>query len=190
MADMDEAALAQLRATYYGLVSLADAALGRVIADLKASGAYDDTLIVLTADHGEHLGDHWLLGKDGYHDQAFHIPLLVRDPRRAADAGRGRVVAEFTEAVDVMPTILGWLGRPVPHTCDGHDLPLPAGRDARRWRRRPLGLISATSAAPISTALGLAPEEWPFVRRDRHVSTSILPACRRSSSICAPTPAN
>ncbi|MCC7273339.1 MAG: sulfatase-like hydrolase/transferase, partial [Alphaproteobacteria bacterium] len=104
MAAMDDAALAQLRATYYGLVSLADAALGRIIADLRASGLYDRTLIVVTADHGEHLGDHWMHGKDGYHDQAFHIPLVVRDPRPGADAARGRVVDDFSEAVDVMPT--------------------------------------------------------------------------------------
>ncbi|BBK43653.1 sulfatase [Allostella vacuolata] len=171
MAAMDEAALAQLRATYYGLVSLADAALGRVIADLKASGAYDDTLIVLTADHGEHLGDHWLLGKDGYHDQAFHIPLLVRDPRREADTGRGRVVEQFTEAVDVMPTVLGWLGRPVPPACDGADLApflrgeTPAGwRDAVHWGYD----FRDVRGAHFERALGLSPEECGLlVRRDR-----------------------
>lgn len=171
MAAMDEAALAQLRATYYGLVSLADAALGRVVADLKASGAYDDTLIVLTADHGEHLGDHWLLGKDGYHDQAFHIPLVVRDPRAAADAGRGRVVEAFTEAVDVMPTILEWIGQPVPHACDGHALtPFLGGGTPDRWRDSVhWGYdFRDVRGGHFEQALGLAPDQCGLlVHRDR-----------------------
>jgi arylsulfatase A-like enzyme len=153
------------------MVSLADAALGRILDDLKASGLYDETLIVLTADHGEHLGDHWLLGKDGYHDQAFHIPLVIRDPRAGADAARGRVVEEFTEAVDVMPTVLGWLGRPVPPACDGHDLaPFLAGRTPARWRDAVhWGYdFRDVRGAHFETALGLSAEECALlVRRDR-----------------------
>ncbi|NIR39236.1 MAG: sulfatase-like hydrolase/transferase, partial [Actinobacteria bacterium] len=81
---------------------------------LRSIDAWDDTLVVFTSDHGEQLGDHWLFGKYGYFDQAFHIPLIVRDPRPGADAGRGRRVDRFTENVDVMPTILDLLGADVP----------------------------------------------------------------------------
>ncbi|MGE0716511.1 MAG: alkaline phosphatase family protein [Alphaproteobacteria bacterium] len=171
MASLDEAALRQWRATYYGLVSLADAALGRIVDALKSSGLYDDTLIVLTADHGEHLGDHWMHGKDGYHDQAFHIPLVVRDPRAAGDAGRGRVVDAFTEAVDVMPTVLGWLGRPVPPTCDGRSLaPFLAGGEPARWRDAAhWGFdFRDVRGGYFETRLGLAPDECSLlVRRER-----------------------
>jgi len=134
--EIDEIELRQLRATYYGMITQVDDQIGRIVAHLKATGEYDNTLIIFTCDHGEMLGDHWMWGKAGYFDEAFHIPLIIRDPRKAADDGRGRVVAEFTEAVDLMPTILDWLGLEPPFQCDGRSLlPFAAGRSPADWRR-------------------------------------------------------
>lgn len=134
--EIDETELRQLRATYYGMITQVDDQIGRLIARLKATGEYDHTLIIFTCDHGEMLGDHWMWGKPGYFDQSFHIPLIVRDPRRAADDGRGRIVSEFTEAVDIMPTILDWLGLDPPDQCDGHSLiPFLQGRSPAGWRQ-------------------------------------------------------
>ncbi len=131
IADWDDAARRQIRATYYGLISEVDAQIGRVIQHLKQVGVYDDTLIVLTSDHGEMGGDHHLFGKLGYFDQSFHIPLIVRAP----GAARGRRVEAFTEAVDVVPTILDWLGGLVPRAMDGGSLkPFLAGETPGRWR--------------------------------------------------------
>jgi arylsulfatase A-like enzyme len=96
--------------------------IGMVLDELAARGMADDTLIVFTSDHGEQLGDHYLLGKLGFHDASFHVPLIVVDPSPAADATRGTVVRGMTESVDVLPTILDWLGMATPHTCDGHSL--------------------------------------------------------------------
>ena len=126
----------QLRATYYGLISAVDAQLGRLVEQLKSSGAYDHTLIIFTSDHGDQLGDHWLYGKEGYFDEAFHIPLIVRDPSAEADSSRGMVVEQFTENVDIMPTILSWLGLEIPLQCDGRSI-LPWLRAAAPtdWRR-------------------------------------------------------
>ncbi len=134
-----DADLRQMRATYYGLISKADMFLGRIIAQLKESGTYDRTLIVVTSDHGTQLGDHWMFSKRGYFDQSFHVPMIVRDPRNAADAGRGRRIDVFTVSVDVMPTILDWLGLDVPRQCDGWSLlpfchgDSPVWRDAAHW---------------------------------------------------------
>ncbi|HEX2116195.1 MAG TPA: alkaline phosphatase family protein [Alphaproteobacteria bacterium] len=128
---MPDAHLRQLRATYYGLISEVDDQIGRVIAYLKETGQYEDTLIVFSCDHAEMLGDHWYLGKEGYFDQAFHIPLIVRAP----GGTRGRVVNSFTEAVDLMPTILDLAGRAIPVQCDGASLaPWLRGETPRRWR--------------------------------------------------------
>jgi hypothetical protein len=119
---MQEAEVRQMRATYYGLMSEVDHHIGRVFDYLKKTGQWDNTLIIFTSDHGEQLGDHHLLGKIGYFDQSFHIPMIVRDPNPEADATRGNIVRHFTETIDTMPTILNWLERPIPRTCDGHSL--------------------------------------------------------------------
>ncbi len=134
---MDEATVRQLRATYYGMMTEVDDRLGEVFAYLDQTGQWDDTLVIFTSDHGEQLGDHHLLGKVGYFDESFRIPLVVK----GADNPRAGVVEDaFTESVDVMPTILDWLGAEVPRACDGVSLaPLlhdtrPAGwRDALHY---------------------------------------------------------
>ncbi len=133
--DLDEREIMQIRATYYGMIGEVDAHLGRLIDYLRASGQYDETMIVFSSDHGEMLGDHFLLGKSGYFAEAYHIPLIVRLPGKAADATRGTVIDEFTESVDVMPTILEALGQPVPVQCDGSSLmPFLRGAKVTKWR--------------------------------------------------------
>ncbi|UYN93863.1 MAG: alkaline phosphatase family protein [Enhydrobacter sp.] len=133
--EMSEEEVAQMRATYCGLMSEVDDQLGRVFDYLKQTGQWDDTLIVFTCDHGEQLGDHHLLGKIGYFDESYRIPLIIRDPRQEANGTRGAVVGEFTETIDTMPTILDWLGLPVPRQCDGHSLlPFCEGDVPSDWR--------------------------------------------------------
>lgn len=136
--DGSEADARQVRATYWGMVSEVDAQIGRIRAILEAAGQWDDTILVVTSDHAEQLGDHHLWGKLGFYDQSYAIPLIVRDPR--ATASRGRVVDVFTEAVDVMPTLLDLVGAPVPGHLDGRSLaPWIAGgrpatvRDCVHW---------------------------------------------------------
>jgi arylsulfatase A-like enzyme len=133
---MNEHEVRTMRAVYYGLMSEVDAQLGRVFDFLDRSGQWNDTLIVLTCDHGEQLGDHHLLGKIGYFDQSFRIPMIVRDPDALANGTRGSIVERFTETIDTMPTILEWLGGDIPRQCDGRSL-LPFVREGKPladWR--------------------------------------------------------
>lgn len=138
--DLSDADIAQLRATYYGMVTEVDAQLGRLIGKLKEWNLYDDTLVIVTSDHGEQLGDHWLLGKECPFEQSYHVPLIVRDPLPEADSTRGTHVENFTEAVDLMPTILQWANGAIPRQCDGRSLlgflrgEVPVDwRDAAHW---------------------------------------------------------
>ncbi len=65
------------------MISEMDAQLGRIWAAIRAAGAWDDTIVILTSDHAEMMGDRlYLLGKGGFFDQRLFIPLIVRDPRR------------------------------------------------------------------------------------------------------------
>lgn len=111
-----------MAAVYYGLLTEVDDQLGRVFDWLRASGTLDRTLVVLTSDHGEQLGDHHLLGKIGFFDQSYHIPLIIRDPSARADVTRGGAVTKFTEHVDIMPTLLEWIGVRPPAQCEGVSL--------------------------------------------------------------------
>jgi len=119
---LSEMEIRQIRATYYGMISEVDAQIGRVIAYLKQSGEYDHTLIVVTSDHGDQLGDHWQFGKHSYFDSSIHIPLIIRDPLTTADRGRSQQLDIMTESVDIMPSILDWLGQDIPVQCDGRSL--------------------------------------------------------------------
>lgn len=135
-APVDEREMRQLRATYWANMTEVDDQLGRLFEELEARGDLDRTLIVLTADHGEMLGDHWLVEKLGWWDESYHVPLIVVDPRPEADATRGTVVERFTESVDVMPTICTWMGAEVPIQVDGRPLQpfLHQGAAPDDWR--------------------------------------------------------
>ena len=114
--------LNRLRAVYFGMMSEVDENLGRLFAHLKRERLWDDTYIIFTSDHGEELGDHWLLGKGGYFDASYSVPCIIRDPRPTAEARRGTRVEAFTEHVDILPTLLGALDLTTPRQCDGRSL--------------------------------------------------------------------
>ena len=171
----------QLRATYSGLISEVDHHLGRVLDHLRQSGQWDHTLVVFTADHGEMLGDHWLFGKGGYFDASYHVPLIIREPNRPAH--HGKRVDAFTEAVDVMPTVLDWLGIQVPIACDGRSLgPLLAGEMPDRWRKEVHWAFDFRDPVTQSAeaALGLSSDQCGLnVIRDasfKYVHFTALPA--------------
>jgi arylsulfatase A-like enzyme len=179
---LSERDLRQLRATYYAMMSEVDDHIGRLLDYLIQSGEFDDTLIVFTSDHGEMLGDHWIFAKYGYFDQAFHIPLIVRDPSTAADAGRGRTVDAFTENVDVMPTILEWLGCEPPVQCDGLSLgPFCRGETPADWRQEAHWEYDFRDVAGQhpEQALGLTSDQCALVvirgKRYKYVHCTALP---------------
>jgi arylsulfatase A-like enzyme len=162
---MPDLELRQMRACYYGMINEVDDAVGRLVAHLKSTGEYENTLIVFTCDHGEMGGDHYTWGKELYFDPSFHIPLIVRDPRREADAGRGRQVDAFTESIDIMPTILSWLGAEPPVECDGASLlPFIEGETPQAWREEAHMELDFRTTPNLSgfdaeTALGLKPDD-------------------------------
>lgn len=107
-------------ASYNADLSAADAAVGKLVAALRAQKLYDDVLIVMVADHGESLGAH---GEDGLgiflYDETIHVPLLLKLPKNQ-DAGKR--VRVRTRLVDVAPTILEVAGVPVPSQMQGQSL--------------------------------------------------------------------
>ena len=118
------------------MMSEIDSQIGRLVDYLKQNGAYDNTLIIFTSDHGDMQGDHWMLSKSCYFDQAFHVPLIVREPATMAEQSRGTRVEAFTESVDIMPTILDWIDQDIPAQCNGYSLlPFCRGQQPEDWRQ-------------------------------------------------------
>ena len=129
--------LREARSQYYGLMTEVDDNLGRLFQHLKDIGAWQDTLIVFTSDHGEQMGDHWLWSKLGFYDSSYHIPLIIRDPKQSANLTRGSQIHSLSENIDIMPTLLDWLGADTPSQCDGRSL-LPilhSGVTPSNWRQ-------------------------------------------------------
>lgn len=130
-APKDEGALRHLRAQYYGMISEVDHQLGRVVRSIEDRGEWNDTLVVITSDHGEQLGDHGLIEKLGFFPQSYHIIGLWRDPR---SPHAGTTVDQFSENVDLLPTLCESLGVEAPVQCDGRSLlSLIEGRSSE-WR--------------------------------------------------------
>jgi arylsulfatase A-like enzyme len=131
----DEQERRQMRATYHCMQREVDDQLGRLFAYLDETGLAGSTLVVLTSDHGEQGGDHWLFEKLGYWDESYHVPLVIRDPF-APETTKGSVVGAFTESVDVSATILEWLGIETPVQVDGWPLTpfVQAGETPEHWR--------------------------------------------------------
>lgn len=167
-APTDEARLRRLRTQYFGMVSEVDDQLGRLFAAMVELGTWDDTLVVVTADHGEQLGDHGLIQKMGYWESSYHIVGIVRDPRRPQ--GHGTVVDRFTENVDLMPTICAAMGIEVPVQCDGFDLgPVLSGDEPPRWRTAAHWEYDWRDVV-VRRGLG----DWPWDRRAEHQHLAVL----------------
>jgi arylsulfatase A-like enzyme len=156
-APVDPGAMRTIMAQYFGMVSEADHQLGRLWRALEHAGQWDETFILVTADHGEQLGDHGLIQKLGYFEQSYHVPCIVRDPRPGA--GRGVVVEAFTENVDVFPTLAEAMGIAVPIQCDGAPLtPLLRGETPVGWRAAAHWEFDWRAGA--ITAEAVPPEPW------------------------------
>jgi arylsulfatase A-like enzyme/Tfp pilus assembly protein PilF len=104
---------------YDGEVAYVDAQLGRLLDGLRTSGRLEDTLVVVTSDHGESLGEH---GEPTHsytlHDGSLRVPLLLAGP----EVPRGLVVSDLASSVDVAPTLLELLGLPALPRADGRSL--------------------------------------------------------------------
>jgi len=116
---VSERDLRETQANYWGMITELDASLGLLFKALKDAGQWDNTMIVFTADHGEYLGDHYMTGKGRLYDTAMHVPLIVRDPSPEADVTRGKVLDGFVESIDHAPTMLEYLGVPIPDRVQG-----------------------------------------------------------------------
>jgi arylsulfatase A-like enzyme len=120
----------RLRANYYGLITMVDNAYGRVLRALEESGQADNTIVVYTSDHGDMMGDHGLMQKGVFYEQATHIPLMIHVPWLSR---RQVFMDQPISQVDLTPTLLDLLTGNVPANLDGRSR-VGALRDPSSWR--------------------------------------------------------
>jgi arylsulfatase A-like enzyme len=118
--NMNEEQFQSFRARYAAKVVLTDRWLGRFLDTLDRLGAWKDTTVIFTADHGTFNGDHGRMGKLQTHEFGCksHIPLIICHP----DWGHGERRDQLVQLVDIYATVLSLMGKPVPRDRDGVDL--------------------------------------------------------------------
>jgi arylsulfatase A-like enzyme len=144
---------------YMGLIKQCDDQLGRLLTYLENSGRLEDTMIVLTSDHGDYLGDHWLGEKDLFHDASAKIPMIIYDPRPAADKARGTTCDALVESIDLAATFVEAAGGKVPaHIIEGQSLIPWLHGNRPDWRSFAISEYDY-SATPQALKLGLEPRD-------------------------------
>ncbi|NJL30543.1 MAG: sulfatase-like hydrolase/transferase [Phycisphaerales bacterium] len=104
---------------YYACVSYIDAQIGKVLDTLQETGKDKNTIIVLWADHGFHLGDHGMWCKHTNYEQATRIPLMIAGPPGMLPVNSTHAPVDLT---DLYPTLCELAGLPKPETYDGTSL--------------------------------------------------------------------
>jgi arylsulfatase A-like enzyme len=159
-----EADWRRMIAHYWGLCSLVDTHMGRILAKLEELGLDDNTLVVFTSDHGDMMGSHGLIAKCVPFEEASRVPLLIRTP-----GGKPGRVSGPVSQVDVVPTILDCLGVPAPAGLQGASLK-PAMESGRaeppdggivfEWNGADNGIEQVTRKDPLPDWMtALAPAE-------------------------------
>ncbi len=109
----------EVRRHYAACVTYADAQVGRLMEQLKASGEADNTIVVLWGDHGWHLGEHAIWGKHCLFEEALRSPLIISYP---GIKEAGLASSSTVETLDIFPTICEVAGLPVPDFVTGTSL--------------------------------------------------------------------
>jgi arylsulfatase A-like enzyme len=129
--DLSREQIGIARGTYYGMVSLVDVQVGRLVECLRQAGVLDNTIVAINSDQGWQLGEHGLWKKRVLYEDNVKAPLVLSCP---ALLPQGKVVTEPVEMIDFVPTLMDLSGLPVPSSIRGRSLlPLIRG-EVTQWR--------------------------------------------------------
>lgn len=129
----------EVRRHYAACVSYADAQVGKMIAELKRTGADKNTIVVLWGDHGWHLGEHAIWGKHSLFEESLHSPLIISYPDMKT---KGSTTNAMVETLDIFPTLCEIAGVDIPEFTQGISLmnivdePVIEGHNACAYHRK------------------------------------------------------
>ncbi|MCL5130035.1 sulfatase [Algibacter sp. L4_22] len=109
----------ELRRHYAACVSYADAQVGKILDELKRTGADKNTIVVLWGDHGWHLGEYGIWGKHSLFEESLHSPLIIFDPRMKNNGFKSNAIVE---TLDIFPTLCELTGIKIPDFTQGVSL--------------------------------------------------------------------
>jgi arylsulfatase A-like enzyme len=118
MSSEDRQFLTRRMKVYYAMIANLDMNVGRLLKALDESGLRENTILVFTSDHGEMFGAHGRQAKNIFYEEAIRVPFLIRWPGGLAG---GRKSDLLLNTPDIMPTLLGLMGLPVPQAVEGGD---------------------------------------------------------------------
>lgn len=143
-----------IRALYDGEVSFVDEQLGRLLADLDRRGLSDRSVLVVTADHGESLGEKGWFHPGTLFDAEIRVPLLIRCPGLPSVR---KVIDAPVQSIDILPTVLELAGVPAPGDIEGRSLvPLMRGQEDGDGRL-------AFSELPGGQEVAVVSREWKLI---------------------------
>ena len=146
---------------YAGEIAYTDRCIGQLVSRLKSLGIYDSTLIVITSDHGESLGEHGEKTHSYFiYQSTIRIPLIIKVP-----GGRqGKKIHSPVSITDVLPTVLGLLKREVPRHVQGVDLSADLVADVIPDRERFIYMESLyPTKYECSPLFGLLSGRWKYI---------------------------
>ena len=164
--DMRNAAADDLRGYYTHMAALDDC-MDRLLKTLDRSHAADDTIVIFTSDHGDMMLSQGLTTKLYPWDESIRVPFLMRYPRKLGRKGRG--IRTPFNAPDLMPTMLGLCGIPIPGSVEGTDFSgvitgaRPAPRNASAFINLPVPITEARRYG-FAEYRGLRTEQYTYVR--------------------------
>jgi arylsulfatase A-like enzyme len=109
----------RLKANYYGLVEMVDAAVGEILQALEESGEAENTVVAFTSDHGELLTDHRMMKKGVFYEGAARVPWLIKVPWMSREQ---TMIEGRASLIDLVPTLLDLIGEPVGDHLPGRSL--------------------------------------------------------------------
>lgn len=155
-----EARLHEFIRQRYRLIAGVDAAVGRILGELKTLGLADNTVVLFSSDNGYFYGEHGLNTKFYLHEASIRVPLIVMDPRQPQSAGA--TVDALTANIDLAPTLLDMAGLPAPGVMQGRSLlPLLRGETPDAWREALLCENLAKERRPMCDAIRT--RDWKYI---------------------------
>ena len=171
-----------IKQRYLGLVTLVDQSIGAILGCLDRFGLSANTIVVHTSDHGDSLGAHHLFAKEVMFEEAARVPFLIRLPGQK----RRKLIPQPVSHIDLVPTLLDFLGQPKHPKCAGksllpviHGEALPPASVFIEWAPNRTKVKKRTSLAPRravkraideSTRTVVSSDGWKLCLRDKDLN--------------------